>query len=85
MSSRASEGAALPPDLAAAPGQLPPPAFSTVPPADDVTVADAINALLTGKARAARSEEYLRQIPLCFASFAVGRSRRLAVGVILRS
>lgn len=51
---------------------LPPPP----PPADDtVTVLDAVNLLLVSKAKVGRSDAYLRQLRMCFASFARGRSR----------
>jgi integrase len=45
------------------------------PPDSTVTVVDAINELLTSKARAGRSDAYLRQLRIGLADFARGRSR----------
>lgn len=64
-----------------------PPAFPPLsisharPPDSTVTVVDAINELLTSKARAGRSDAYLRQLRIGLADFARGRSRHALASI----
>jgi hypothetical protein len=57
---------------------VPPPALS---PSSTLTVAELVNAFLTAKAVAGRSEVYLEQLHVHLGGFAKGRARRAVAGV----